>query len=227
MCGRFTLGASKKDIYDHFGIDDEAFQAEITPRYNIAPSQDVLVVLKPHDQPRRSVNMHWGLIPHWAKDKKSGYKMINARAETLIQKPAYRQAVKKRRCLIPATGYYEWKILKDKKQPYYVHYHYNDLFGFAGLWETWGKLESADLVYSCTIIRTEAGKKIGQVHNRMPVILNPELYAQWLDPENQDTDMLQDLLITDTSDLEYYPVSTAVNKPKNNGPDLIEKLPIA
>jgi len=225
MCGRFTLGASRELVCDHFGIGNQPFQAVLKPRYNIAPSRNIAVVSKLPDHPAPQLSlMHWGLVPHWAKDKKMSYKMINAKAETLSEKPAYRQAYKKRRCLIPADGFYEWKVLKEKKQPYYIHYHHSDVFAFAGLWEQWGELESEDLMYSCTIITTDADKKISAIHNRMPVIMSLEYYEQWLDPANQDTDSLQGLLVTDTSDLEMYPVSTAVNSPKNDGRDLIEKL---
>jgi len=145
---------------------------------------------------------------------------------SLAEKPPYRQAYKKRRCLIPADGFYEWKALKDRKQPYYIHYQHGDVFAFAGLWERWGEIDDKDLIYSCTIITTAADKKISAIHTRMPIIMSPDKYAQWLDPENLDTNTLQDLLTTDTSDLEFYPVSTVVNSPKNNGKDLVEKIEI-
>jgi len=239
MCGRFTLTAPYDVIYDHFGIGDQAPQPVFKPRYNIAPSQDIAVVMKLPDQPSRQLAMmHWGLIPHWAKDKKIGYKMINAKAETLAEKPSYRTAYKKHRCLIPADGYYEWttartqdvgqrrerlpKPMKDRKQPYYIHYHHHDLFAFAGLWEHWeGEQEE---IYSCTIITTDANEVVKPIHNRMPVIMAPDYYEQWLNPDNQDTDSLKDCVITDTSDMEFYPVSTVVNSPKNEGHDLIQKM---
>jgi putative SOS response-associated peptidase YedK len=241
MCGRFTLTAPYDVIYDYFGIGDQSPQPVFKPRYNIAPSQDIAVVMQLPDQSSRHLAMmHWGLIPHWARDKKMAYTMINAKAETLAEKPSYRTAYKKRRCLIPADGYYEWatartqavdnvgnklsKPLQDHKQPYYIQYHHHDLFAFAGLWEHWqGDQEE---IYSCTIITTDADKKIGKIHTRMPVIMAPACYDRWLDPENQDTASLQDCLMTDTSDIEFYPVSTVVNSPKNEGRDLIEKLTI-
>jgi len=223
MCGRFTLTAPYDVIYDYFGIGDQSPQPVFKPRYNIAPSQDIAVVMQLLEQPTRQLAMmHWGLIPHWAKDKKIGYKMINAKAETLTEKPSYRTAYKKRRCLIPADGYYEWKPMKDRKQPYYIQFHHHDLFAFAGLWEHWqGEQED---IYSCTIITTDADKKVGKIHTRMPVIMTLEYYERWLDPENQDTESLQDCLITDTSDIEFYPISMVVNSPKNEGADLIERL---
>ena len=224
MCGRFTLTAPYDVIYDYFAIEDQMPQSVFKPRYNIAPSQDIAVVMKLPDPPSRHLAMmHWGLIPHWARDKKIAYKMINAKVETLAEKPSYRTAYKKRRCLIPADGYYEWKQLKDRKQPYYIQYHHHDLFAFAGLWEHWqGDQED---IYSCTIITTDADNKVGKIHNRMPLIMNPDYYEQWLDPENQDTASLKDCLVTDTSDIEFYPVSTIVNSPKNEGQDLIQKIP--
>jgi putative SOS response-associated peptidase YedK len=224
MCERFTLAAPINVIYDHFKIGTQAPQAVFKPRYNIAPSQDIPVVVKLPDYPARQLAMmHWGLIPQWTKVKIIDFKLINVQAETISTKPAHRQVFKKRRCIIPADGYYEWKNLKGRKQPYYIHYHHGDIFGFAGLWEIW-KEGTADCIYSVTIITTEADAKVGQIHERMPVILNPEHYDEWLDPENQDTSRLQELLVTDTHDLEYYPVSQNVNNSKNNGIELIEKI---
>ncbi len=223
MCGRFTLTAPYDVIYNYFGISDQTPQPVFKPRYNIAPSQDIAVVMKLPDQPLRQLAiMHWGLIPHWAKDKKIGYKMINAKAETLAEKPSYRIAYKKRRCLIPADGYYEWKQLKDSKQPYYIQYHHHDLFAFAGLWEHWqGDQEE---VYSCTIITTDANETVKPIHNRMPAVIEPDDYDIWLDPENHETHDLQDLLKPHDGDFKLYPVSTRVNRPANDDAECIERL---
>jgi len=222
MCGRFTLSASPRSIIEHFDITGEHDVSILTPRFNIAPSQEVAAVFKPDSDSARGLQfMRWGLVPHWASDIKIGYKMINARTETLSEKPAYRTLFKRHRCLIPADGYYEWKQSQGRKQPYYIHYPDCDVFGFAALWDHWKG--DKDEILSCTIITTEADSKLGEIHNRMPVILSSEHYNRWLDPELQDTDILSPMLVTDTSSLEAYPVSTMVNNPKNLGAGLIVK----
>lgn len=222
MCGRFTLSASPRSIIEHFDISGVDEFSTMAPRFNIAPSQEIPVVFKPDgDSERRLQPMRWGLVPHWTKDINIGYKMINARAETLAEKPAYRTPFKRHRCLIPADGYYEWKQLQGRKQPYYIHYPDGDVFGFAGLWEHWKG--DKDEILSCSIITTEADTRLGEIHKRMPVILSKEHYDRWLDPNIQDTDTLTTMLATDTTSLEAYPVSTMVNNPKNQGAGLIIK----
>lgn len=222
MCGRYTLAASPKDVTEHFRLANPYIASLIEPRYNIAPSQDVPVITLPEHTRERALSlMRWGLVPGWAKDIKIGYKLINARAETLSEKPAFRTSFKHRRCLIPATGFYEWRLEQGKKQPYYIHFYHDDVFAFAGLWEYWRRDGE---VYSCAIITTDADEKVGRIHDRMPVIMNPDFYATWLDPEIQDTEALQALLTSDTSDLDIYPVSTLVNSPKNEGERLVRRI---
>jgi len=222
MCGRYTLSASPEAIQEHFQLSEWGNLSLLEPRYNIAPSQNVSVIFQPESGSEKDLSfMKWGLIPHWAKDSKIGYKMINARAETLTDKPAYRAAFKRQRCLIPADGFYEWKTLAGRKQPHHFRYHGSDVFAFAGLWEYWkGDKE----IYSCTIITTEADDNVKNIHSRMPVILPHTFYDKWLDPDIQDTDALRSLLISETDDLEIYPVTTRVNSPNNQGAVLVEKM---
>ena len=195
MCGRYTLKAGGRELSDLFGLSEEP---EIEPRYNIAPTQQIPVVIE--EEANGEANggrtleiMHWGLIPSWAKDPSIGARMINARAETVSEKPSYRSAFKKRRCLIVADGFYEWKRTDDGKQPYYLRLAGGGPFGFAGLWESWS-MDSGDEMRSATIITTEPNEVAAEVHNRMPVILPPDLYDVWLDPDNDDREELLSVL---------------------------------
>jgi putative SOS response-associated peptidase YedK len=194
----------------------------LAPRYNIAPTQSVIVV--GDDGERYLKQMRWGLIPSWAKDESIGNRMINARAETIAEKPAFRAALKKRRCLIPADGFYEWKkgeTSKAPKQPFCIRLKSKEPFGFAGLWEHWTSPDGEE-VLSCTIITTEVNELLKEVHHRMPVILPREAEAVWLDPKIQDTDKLLPLLKPYPSDeMEFYPVDRIVNSPANDTPDCI------
>ena len=179
-----------------------------------------MVTLVAHTGERALSYMRWGLVPGWAKDARIGHRLINARAESLAEKPAFRAAFKRQRCLVQATGFYEWRVEAGGKQPYYIHFYHDDVFAFAGLWEYWQEGE----LYTYTIITTDADEKVGRIHDRMPVIMNPDCYTSWLDPENQDTEYLQALLTSDTSDLDIYPVSTLVNSPKNEGEQLVRRV---
>lgn len=221
MCGRYTLAPTLDVILEHYALEDgfDSYSA----RYNIAPSQNVPVVRYSEERHRRILtSMHWGLIPHWSKERKIGYRMINAVGETLTEKPSFRTPFKKRRCLIPASGFYEWKATGEKaKQPYYIRISGHEVFSFAGLWEHW---EGDGGIDSCTIITTGANDTVRAIHNRMPVILEPKDYDLWLNPVAlQET--LQSLLVPYTAHrLETYPVSKAVNTPKNDDPRLIDPL---
>ena len=165
--------------------------------------------------------MRWGLVPHWAKDPKIGYKMINAKSETLAAKPSFRTAYRKRRCLILANGFFEWKKEGKEKIPTYIFLKCQEPFAFAGLWESW-RAPSGDSVRSCTIITTEPNSFMEPIHNRMPVILPDEAEALWLDPLTEDPDILSSLLVPFPAEsMESYPVSALVNSPKNHGPDCI------
>jgi putative SOS response-associated peptidase YedK len=219
MCGRYTLRTAPEQLGLPFGIEHVP---AITPRFNIAPTQDILTVRDAGDGPAAAM-MRWGLIPSWAKDASIGSKMINARADTVAEKPAFRTALKRRRCLIVADGFYEWQKLDAKrKQPWYFTLPEDEPFAFAGLWECWkspnGPLETA------TIITTTANDVLAPMHYRMPVILPPETYARWLDPLADGGASIQNLLRPYDGPMEARPVSTQVNSPRNEGPALVEAV---
>lgn len=193
------------------------------PRYNIAPGQPVAAVRESGERGRELVLLHWGLVPHWTKDPNSGNKMINARAETLAQKPSFRAAFVRRRCLLPADGFYEWKALNGRKQPYSIRSKDRRPFALAGLWEHWEN--QTTVIESCTIITTTANELLRPLHERMPVILAEEDYDRWLDCSNQDPQTLQHLLRPyDPNQLIAYPVSTRVNSPKNDDSECIAPI---
>lgn len=221
MCGRFTNKASEKDIEKEFKLG-RLNKVSFVSRYNIAPTQMIDAVLET-DSERVLTELKWGLIPSWAKDESIGNKMINARAETLSEKPSFRNAFKSRRCIIPASGFYEWAKKGERaKQPFYFYLKEKDVFGFAGLWEEWADKETGELIESCTIITTEANSCLEPVHDRMPVILKPEDYDLWLDEKERNTDRLQSLLIPFSADeMAAHPVSKAVNSPSYDSPELI------
>jgi putative SOS response-associated peptidase YedK len=220
MCGRYTLRTPVDSLVETFEIEE--YPSSITPNYNIAPTQEVAAVVEEEDK-RKLEMLHWGLIPSWAKDPAIGNKMINARAETVSEKPSFRSAFKKRRCLILADGFYEWKKTDDGKQPYHVKMEDGSPFAFAGLWEVWGK--NGEEIHSCTIITTEANDLMSEIHHRMPVILPPEDYAMWLDPDFDEKEPLTTLLKPYPADaMEAYPVSRKVNKPSNNEPSVLEPV---
>jgi putative SOS response-associated peptidase YedK len=218
MCGRYTLATDLKQVAKRFDAAAEEIPA-ISSRYNIAPTQQVIVV---SDEGKRTIKqMRWGLIPSWAKDPAIGNRMINARAETLAEKPAFRAALKKRRCIIPADGFFEWKKLGKVKQPVHIVLKSREPFGFAGLWEHW-KSPDGEEILSCTIITTEANELLKAVHERMPVILSREAEAVWLDPKIQEPEKLLPLLKQFPSDkMEFYPVSREVNSPTFDKPSNI------
>jgi putative SOS response-associated peptidase YedK len=224
MCGRYTLATDLKKVADRFGapMPGDEWATSVPLRYNIAPTQSVIVV--GDDGKRYMKQMRWGLIPSWAKDPSVGNRMINARAETLAEKPAFRAALKKRRCLIPADGFFEWQKLGKVKQPVRIVLKSREPFGFAGLWEHWTSPEGEE-VLSCTIITTEANDLLKSVHDRMPVILTPEAEAVWLDPKIQDPERLLLLPRQYPSDeMEFYPVSGDVNSPGVDKPSNIEMM---
>ncbi len=194
MCGRFSNNTDSKQVEQEFDakVSDEKL---FTPRFNIAPSQTIAAVLE-SDGVRIIEGLRWGLIPSWSKDVSFASKLINARAETLAEKASFRDAFKHRRCIIPASGFYEWqKESKGAKQPFYFHLEDKDVFGFAGLYEHWLDRETGEQIETCTIITTEANKVLEPIHDRMPVILKPQDYEQWLDAKEKDTGKLQKLLV--------------------------------
>ena len=212
MCGRFTLTTSIQQLAEAF--TEFKPPKSISPRYNIAPSQPVAVV--PNTGQNQIDFFIWGLVPSWAKDPKIGNRLINARAETLAEKPSFRTAYRRRRCLVLADGFFEWRKQSDKtKVPMYIQMASQTPFAFAGLWEEWHS-EHGDQLLSCTIITTEPNELLASIHNRMPVILPPQAYNQWLDPAEQTASRLQPLLQPFPADqMVAYPVSTFVNNPRN------------
>ncbi len=223
MCGRFTLTDPNVDLAVQFGLPQIP---DMPPRYNIAPTQPVAAVrVAAADQAREMVMLHWGLIPFWAKDPKIGARLINARSETAAEKPSFRAAFQRRRCLVIADGFYEWQKQNGTKQPFFIHLRDSRPFAFAGLWERWQGPDS-DLVESCTLLTTEPNDLLRLVHNRMPVILHPDDYTLWLDPTVQNRDLLQPLMRPfPPQEMEAYAVSRFVNSPNNDTLKCIEPLP--
>ncbi len=224
MCGRFALFVGPEDLAKHFGVTIE--DMEIEPRYNISPTQDVPTIRNRSDDGREVARVHWGLIPFWAKDAKIGNRMINARANTAPEKPAFRAALKSRRCLIPASGFYEWRATGGtNKQPYYVHAKDGAPLAFAGLWERWRPNENEAPVESCAILTTDANATMAPIHDRMPVVLEPADYAMWLGEVQASADEPRALLRPAPNDrLVAEPVSTAVNSPRHDMPDCVTPL---
>jgi putative SOS response-associated peptidase YedK len=227
MCGRFTLALNKKDSLQGFAVDFGLSEVPDLPsRYNIAPSQAIAVVIEESEKPRKLQWMQWGLIPSWAKDPSITSKLINARAETLSEKPSFRAAFKRRRCLIPADGFFEWQKVDGKKQPHYICLEERQPFAFAGLWEHWQSGDGSEILTS-TIITTTASALMKPIHDRMPVILEPADYDQWLDPYSGDpTRLLLLLKPYEGENLRSFPVSTKVNKPQNDDPECIEPISV-
>jgi len=222
MCGRFTLTSPDSGIAAQFNLLE---LPALEPRYNIAPTQPVAAVrMAAESAARELVLLHWGLIPFWAKDPQVGSRLINARSETVADKPAFREALRRRRCLVVSDGFYEWQKLEGGKQPFYFRLREGGPFGFAGLWERWQGPEVA--VESCTLITTEANDLMRSVHDRMPVILHPRDYDLWLDRGVRQSDLLLPMLRPYPSEeMLAYPVSRRVNNPDNDDPQCIEPLP--
>ncbi|WP_445508918.1 SOS response-associated peptidase [Rossellomorea marisflavi] len=219
MCGRFSLIESVHELQQQFEFD---LSADLQPRFNIAPSQEVFSIIS-DGKKRRGGMLRWGLVPHWAKEAKIGYKMINARAEGINEKPSFREPFRKKRCLIIADGFYEWKKVDDRKQPYRFVMKDGKPFAFAGLWEAWKKGDAP--LHTCTIITTTPNALTEDVHDRMPVILKRTDYARWLDPSNQAVDELKSLLVPyPAEEMELYAVSELVNSPKNDVADVLSPL---
>lgn len=219
MCGRFTLTVDPAEIADAFGAF--TFPSQFAPRFNIAPSQPVLAI--PNDAKNKAEFFLWGLIPSWAKDPAIANKLINARGETIAEKPSFRGGFKYKRCLILTDGFFEWKtsVGTKTKTPYFIHMKDRRPFAFAGLWDVWNSPEG-DSLLTCTIITTQPNELMSSLHNRMPVILDPQDYGQWLDPAAQTPDKLGHLIKPFPADaMSAHPVSTLVNKPDNDRPECI------
>ncbi|MFI5168294.1 MAG: SOS response-associated peptidase [Thermoanaerobaculales bacterium] len=221
MCGRFTQASPGETVAALFELPEAA---ALAPRYNIAPTQAVAAVRVDGGERRKLVQLHWGLIPSWAKDRAIGARMINARAETLGEKPAFRSAFRSRRCLVVADGFYEWQKVGPRKQPWFIAFRDRRPFGFAGLWEHWHG-EGSEPVESCTIVTATPNELLAPLHDRMPVILDPADFNAWLDPAVRDTERLAGLMKPHSADLmEAYPVGLGVNNPANDDARCIERL---
>jgi putative SOS response-associated peptidase YedK len=219
MCGRFSLFGDIRSLKEQFHFD---FTDDIDARYNIAPGQDILTLID-NGNGRLGTSMRWGLIPFWADDEKIGYRMINARAETIDEKASFKHALKKRRCLILTDGFYEWKKDGKQKQPYRFGMKNKKPFALAGLWENWNK--GGKNITSCTIITTSPNEVTEKIHDRMPVILPENKIDMWLDCSLEDSQTLKELLVPyDAASMEAYPVSTAINSAKNEGKELIAPI---
>lgn len=215
MCGRFSLGGSAATLASHFNVQESLAWS---PRYNLTPTQEILTVVQPARAARQIRRMRWGLIPAWAKDPGIGNQLINARAETVATKPAFRIPLRDRRCLILTDGFYEWSSQGGRKQPWFIRMRDASPFAFAGLWDRWAPPDGRE-VESCTIITTTPNDLIRPFHHRMPVILSPENYDHWLDVGRHDVNRILPLLKPYPSEsMTAYPVSTLVNNPSNDSP---------
>jgi putative SOS response-associated peptidase YedK len=236
MCGRFVSASTPDQIAAYF--DAQPPETELKPSYNVAPTTDIYAVVEGADGSRRVEVFHWGLIPVWAKDIKIGQKMINARAETVATKGAFKGDFKRHRCIIPMDGFYEWQVLPDRKskQPHFVHRVDGEPLAVAGLWSTWKDRSTGPdapprpgvgpdgWLHSCTVVTTSANDTMSAIHDRMPVILPASAWSSWLDPTNDDIDALGRLLVPAPNELlTLHPVSTDVNKVTNDEPGLIDQ----
>jgi len=223
MCGRFTLFEADKILSKEFGVSGVP---PLSPRYNIAPSQPIAAVRTPHTGAGRELALlRWGLIPSWSKDPAIGNRLINARAETVQEKPSFRNAFRRHRCLIPANGFYEWQRQEGGKQPFFVRMRDERIFAFAGLWDRWESSDK-DVIETCTILTTAANTVLAPIHGRMPVILPQAEYARWLDPALKDPDSLSPLLVPfPPEEMLAIPVSPRVNAPSTDDEKCIAPLP--
>jgi putative SOS response-associated peptidase YedK len=226
MCGRYRLSRRKQIIEEHFDAAD--WQDDWSPRYNIAPTQRVPVIRQHPEEPIRQIStMRWGLVPHWAKDASGGAGTINARSETAAEKPAFRDPMRYRRCLIPADAFYEWKRNGASKQPYCFEVNDGEMFALAGLWDGWKNAEG-QWIKTCTILTTTPNAVTSTVHDRMPVILHPDNYDLWLDPGMTDVQVVSELLKPyDPRLMRCYPVSTRINHVANDGEECSAPVELA
>jgi putative SOS response-associated peptidase YedK len=253
MCGRFASARKRIELLEEFGVQRDRAGEDLRPDYNVAPTKPVYAVLTRHSGEKESGKdkhgeekepgpaqrqlrvVRWGLVPYWAKDPSVGSRMINARAETVAEKPAYRRAFSRRRCLLPADGFYEWQQVADgggkRKQPYYIYRSDGGVLAFAGLYELWRdpsvpEDDPDSWLWTTTIITTRAEDEVGQIHDRMPMVIEPSAWTDWLDPGLTAAADLKPMLVPASSGaLTSYPVSTAVNNVRNNGPGLRDPIP--
>jgi putative SOS response-associated peptidase YedK len=249
MCGRYASSRRPEDLVEEFEIDKVELKETLAPDYNVAPTKQVYAVVQRPNEPascdegtdtptqRQLRTLKWGLVPFWAKEPSIGNKMINARMETVHEKPAFRRPFAARRCLLPADGYFEWypteqktKAGKPLKQPFFIHPADGGVMAMAGLYEIWrdptrDEDDPERFLWTCTVLTTTAEDSVGHIHDRMPLLVEPDRYDAWLDPSHADVDDLKKLLVPAAPGrLEAYPVSTAVNSVRNNGPDLLDPL---
>ena len=222
MCGRFAFYSPHESVVRLFALGADT--PPIEPRYNIAPTQYIAAVLGDQDAMRRLTMLYWGLVPSWAREKAIGARMINARAETLKEKPSFRVAYRRRRCLILADGYYEWQKRPDGKQPWFIHRNDGEPFAMAGLWERWQPSGQPEPLVSCTIVTTAPADSVAGLHDRMPVILPAPVYDEWLDPQNENVAELDRLLVPFAGPLEPVAVIRRVNNARNEGAELIDTM---
>lgn len=245
MCGRYASSRRPEDLIEEFEVVESRVEKPIPPDYNVAPTKEVYAVVerppsKDSDEPpqRQLRVLRWGLVPSWAKDPAIGNKMINARMETVAEKPAYKRAFAVRRCLLPADGYYEWyptsektKTGKPRKQPFFIRPQDAGALAMAGLYEIWRDPTRDDddperFRWTCTVLTTQAEDAVGHVHDRMPMMVEPERWGAWLDPSTAKDSLLDLLVPAAPGRLEAYPISTLVSNVRNNGPELVEPLPL-
>jgi len=209
MCGRFTLNEQPAKLAKHFDLSGKL---DLSPSWNIAPSSNICVITADAQGERHLLHMKWGLIPSWAKDATIGHKLANARGETVAEKPSFRSAFRARRCIVPASGFYEWQLVQGKKQPWYISFKSGEPMAFAGLWETWHASDK-ETVTSCCLITTSANALMEPIHDRMPVILDHNEWQQWLSQEVRDTNTLLPLIRPhDAETMQAWPVSREVNR---------------
>jgi putative SOS response-associated peptidase YedK len=229
VCGRYVSVSSPALLAERLHVD-EVRAGDVEPDYNVTPRTEVPIVAETKEHLRVLDRVRWGLVPSWAKDLSIGDRLINARAEGLASKPAYRRAFERRRCLMPADGFYEWRVVhgRKQKQPYFIARADREPMVFAGLYEVWRDRSDADApwVRSCVIVTTDANETLAPIHDRMPVVLPETAWGEWLDPDNHDTTALTRLLVpAPAGEFLAYPVSTLVNKPGNQGPELLDPVP--
>jgi putative SOS response-associated peptidase YedK len=238
VCGRYAASRNPDDLVEEFEVEVVETTEVLPPDFNVAPTKPVYAILErpekhreelhPARHPRQLRIVQWGLVPSWAGNPKIGNRLINARAETLAEKPAFRKAFAARRCLLPADGYYEWQAVEGskRKQPYFIRPRDGGVLAMAGLYEIWRDPQADRFLWTCTIITTDAPDDLGRIHDRMPMFVEPDAWSAWLDPTLTDPDKVSSLLIPAAPGrLEAYPVGTDVNNVDNNSPDLIAPLP--
>jgi putative SOS response-associated peptidase YedK len=228
VCGRFVQTSSPDLLAAEFGVDEVAIEEPAAPDWNVTPREDVPTVVQRAPGRRTLEQMRWGLVPSWADGPAVGDRLVNARAESLRDKPAFQQAFRKRRCLIPADGFYEWQAQpgRRRKQPVFIHRRDGHPMAFAGLWEVWREHADDPWLVTCTIVTTPANATIEPIHDRMPALLPRDAWAEWLDRDHADLDALARLLVpAPDEDLDIVRVRTLVNDVRNNGPELVEPVP--